>query len=120
MNRTDVTKWLEHLKRAWEGKNVGAATALFNETDRYYERPFRAGTTKDEILGYWRDIDKVDDITFNYQIAAVEGQVACVHWQNTFFDPAQNRKQRLDGVFLITFDNNMNCKEFRQWWFMET
>lgn len=120
MNRTEVTQWLDRLKRAWESKDVRNATALFEKTERYYERPFRAGTTQTEIAGYWRDIDKVDDIKFDYEICAIENRVACVRWENTFLDPSTSKRQRLDGVFVITFDDNMNCKEFRQWWFMET
>jgi hypothetical protein len=54
----------------------------------------------------------------DYDVVAVEGQVACVHWVNRFFSPSEARDFHLDGMFVITFDKTGNCIEFRQWWFM--
>lgn len=119
VDRTAVQSWLEQLKRAWEAGDGEGAVALFSHTTAYYERPFRPGTTQEEIQSYWRDIDGLTNIRFEYDIVAVEGDVACVHWENWFATPTDPKVQHLDGVFVIEFDETGQCRLFRQWWFME-
>lgn len=115
ITRPEVDQWLTKLKVAWEDGDAASAVALFSRTERYFERPFNPGTTQTEIEGYWRDIDGLSDIQFHYDIVAVDGDNAVVHWQNSFVTSDGNRGL-LDGVFLIKFEDGY-CVEFRQWWF---
>ena len=114
-----VGLWLDELKAAWEAGDPTAALKLFQHTTRYYERPFYAGTTQDEFQKYWADIVGLENIRFDYKIVAVDGSVACVHWQNSFRSPSEDRAYLLDGMFQLEFDDQDNCREFRQWWFMK-
>jgi acyl-CoA thioesterase FadM len=109
--------WLRKLKIAWEGGDAKGAVSLFSHTREYYERPFKAGTTKAEIEKYWEDIDGLRDITFDYRIAAIDGNLVVAHWQNGFVTPDDDKRWLLDGVFFIEFDDAGNCSTFRQWWF---
>ncbi len=118
ITKSAVTEWMERLKAAWTTRDVEGAVALFRSTKRYYERPFHAGTTEEEIRKYWQDIVTLRNITLDYDVVAVDGDVACVHWVNRFFSPSDARDSLLDGVFVIHFDKNGNCVEFHQWWFM--
>lgn len=107
------------MKQAWEARDVDAAVALFERTEHYYERPFKPATTIDEIRSYWQEITDVQDIRLDYSVAAVDGSIACVHWQNWFTDPKVGRVSHLDGMFQLEFDDEGFCREFRMWWFME-
>lgn len=120
ISRDHVQAWLDSLKQAWEAGDGRKAVELFAHTEEYYERPFRPGTTAEEIKSYWRDIDGLTGIRFEYEIVAVEGTTACVHWQNWFSVPGGSDVQHLDGVFVIEFDAAGRCKVFRQWWFLES
>jgi hypothetical protein len=108
-------QWMESLKKAWEDGDPKSAVNLFTHTSHYYERPFNPGTTQDEIKLYWKDIVGLQNITFDYEIVAIEGSRLVVHWQNGFTH--EGSASLLDGVFFIDFDDNANCVEFRQWWF---
>jgi hypothetical protein len=119
VNRETVGSWLDELRAAWESKDVDRALALFKHTDAYYERPFEAGTTQDDILGYWKGIVGLYDIRFEYAIEAIEGDVACVRWDNWFRESPDAKVQHLNGMFVIEFDSADQCRVFRQWWFLE-
>ncbi|MFC0242622.1 nuclear transport factor 2 family protein [Rhodopseudomonas telluris] len=118
LTKDAVVAWLEQLKAAWTTKDVEGALRLFEATERYYERPFHAGTTQSEYRSYWQDIVNLEDITFDFEVVAVDGNTACVHWRNDFRTPGDGKSCHLDGVFVIKFDSSLRCIEFRQWWFM--
>lgn len=120
IGRDTVNAWLSELKEAWEAGDAERAVKLFPKTEYYYERPFKPGTTQQEIRQYWRDIVHLRDIVFDFEIIAIEGNTACVHWQNSFRNaPDWGQLHRLDGMFLIEFDEDSDVRVFRQWWFME-
>jgi ketosteroid isomerase-like protein len=118
VSRQSVNQWMGELKSAWESKDVERALRLFTRTEYYYERPFKAGTTQEDYRGYWKDIVGLQDIRLDYSIVAVEGDVACVHWQNWFREAPDSKITQLDGMFVIEFDQEGYCRIFRQWWFM--
>lgn len=117
MERSDVIEWMEKFKSGWIEKRKDDVLKLFEKTERYYERPFKPGTTKEEIRGYWNDIDTLDDVTFDYDIVAIENNTVCVHWDNKY--RFEGEFYHLDGVYTIIFNENKECIEFHQWWFME-
>lgn len=111
---SDVTNWMENLKNGWVNKRKEEVLTLFQETKRYYERPFKPGTTMEEIRGYWDDIDNLENISLDYDVVAIDGDTACVHWNNGY--TYRGKDYRLDGMFVIRFNNNKDCIEFKQWW----
>lgn len=119
VTRAHVDEWMSKMKTAWEERRPDDALALFRHTEEYYERPFKPGTTQEEYHGYWAGIVDLEDIVVNYNIVAVEGDVACVHWDNLYTVPGDPRRYHLDGMYVIEFDQSGNCRVFRQWWFME-
>src|SRR5258708_32848319 len=114
-----VEAWLSELKDAWCNKEPERAVQLFSETEQYFERPFKPGTTQADYQGYWKDIVTLSDISFDYDIVAIDGDKACVHWDNKFTVPAKEQRYHLDGMFVIEFNDRGKCRVFRQWWFME-
>ena len=119
LTRSSVEGWMEKLKASWEAGDADAASALFNHTEQYYERPFKAATTFDEIQGYWKDIETLRDIHVEFSVVAIDGQTACIQWQNQFRTSQSAELTHLDGIFLVEFNDDGQCKVFRQWWFME-
>ena len=114
ISHEDVAIWMERLKAGWVNKQKNEVLKLFTNTERYYERPFNPGTTIEEIKGYWNDIDQLENITFDYEIVAIEGATACIHWNNEYI--YEDKDHQLDGMFLIKFNDEKECIEFRQWW----
>lgn len=98
---------------------MDSAVALFAQTEKYYERPFKPSTTLEGIKSSWQDIKGLEDIRLEFSVIAIEGQTACIHWENWFRTPGSADLTHLDGVFRLDFDEKNQCKVFRQWWFME-
>lgn len=117
LTREDIVKWMEQFKTGWVEKRKDTVLQLFEKTEKYYERPFKPGTTMEEIETYWHDIDELSDITLDYDIVAIDGNTVCVHWDNKYSYNGEN--YHLDGIYTIIFNDNKECVEFHQWWFME-
>ena len=60
------------------------------------------GQPQEEIKAYWNDIDNLTNISLEYEIFAVENNIACIHWENKY--TYQNKNYHLDGVFTLKFD----------------
>jgi hypothetical protein len=112
-------EWLDELKVAWEGKDPDRVLQLFKDTKRYYERPFHPGTSQEEYRTYWEIIVSLYDVRFEYDIMAIEGEIACIHWQNWYRESPEGKLDHVGGVFIIIFNAAGPCEQFRQWWFME-
>ena len=68
---------------------------------------------------YWELIVNLYDVRFEYDIIAIEGETACIHWQNWFRGSPEGKLDHVDGVFIIIFNTAGSCEQFSQWWFME-
>ncbi len=75
--------------------------------------------SQEEYRTYWEAIVSLYDIRFEYDIIAIEGEIACIHWQNWYRDSPEGKLDHVDGVFIVTFNAAGSCEQFRQWWFME-
>lgn len=117
ITKTDVVNWMDKLKKGWIEKRKEDVLKLFEKTEKYYERPFKPGTTLEEIGGYWNDIDSLNDISLDYDIIAIQGNTASVHWDNKY--SYQGKYYHLDGIYTIIFNEHKDCIEFHQWWFMD-
>ena len=110
----DLTKdyfeqWLEGLRKTWLKKDLNDLEKYFGKIERYYENPFKIGTTFEEVLGFWQEIKNQEIIKLEMESIAVEGNIATAHW---FF---ADKSGEYDGIYQITFDKSLNCIEFKQW-----
>ena len=83
------------------------------------QRPFHPGTSQEEYRRYWELIVSLYDVRFEYDIIAIEGEIACIHWQNWFRESPEGNLDHVDGVFIIIINTKGSCEQFSQWWFME-
>jgi hypothetical protein len=117
MNLDSLKSWLDAYGRAWESRDPEAAAVLFTEDAFYQESPYDEPMRgRSKIVEYWSHVPRTqDDIHFNYEIIALTGEVASAHWSTSFIRIPSNAKVRLDGIFLLKFENN-RCKSLREWW----
>ena len=118
VDRSVVDGWLAELKAAWEACDPDRATKLFEHTIEFYERPFEPVTTVDDYRRLWQQVVGLEDVCFTYEIVAINGATACVHFECTFSRPSRSQRVHLDGVLLLEFDQAGHCSIYRQWWFM--
>lgn len=118
MDSMQFEGWLGRYGRAWEGRDPNAAAALFDEAAEYYETPFEPPFRgREEIRRYWSDATSAQgDIAFSHEALAFAANTGVAHWSAEFRRTPTGRRVRLDGVFVLTFDEAGLCSVLREWW----
>ena len=113
-----LEKWLAGYERAWESRDAARAAELFTPNASYHEMPFEAPKAGQAgIREYWSSVTADQrDIDFKSQVIGVNGQTGVAHWSATFTAASTGARVELDGVFVLTFDENGRCSELREWW----
>jgi len=102
--------WLDGLRLVWLGKDIDALKSYFSEVDKYYEDPFSVPVTSlVDILGLWEEVKSQDIDKLVFDILAIEGATGIVHWHLV------DQTGTFDGIYVIKFNQDLNCTEFRQW-----
>jgi hypothetical protein len=112
--------WLDAYGRAWESRNPQAAADadLYAEDGTYQVTPFLEPMRgKQAILEYWTNVAQTQqDIQFGYQILAVTPEHGIARWWASFVIVPPGLQTKLDGIFLISLDENSRCHSLREWW----
>ena len=116
MDAEALRAWLDAYGRAWETRDPDAAVELFSEDATYRETPFGVVMEgRDAIRSYWQEIPETQrDISFGADILGLDP--ALVHWWSSYTRIRDDAPVRLDGVFLLEFDDASRCTKLREWW----
>ena len=109
-------EWLERYRKAWVACDADAAHTLFTEDAVYREHPFQKPFVgRDAIRQYWYTVTRGQSaIELTYGAPVVAGRrVAVEWWANLLKD---GNPITLAGEFLLTFDDNGQCRELREYW----
>jgi ketosteroid isomerase-like protein len=118
MDRATFESWLDAYKRAWETRDPEAAASLFTANATYQETPFEDPVRgREGIRDYWWDVTRYQEgIEFSYEVLATTEAGSIAHWRSGFTRLTSNSAVELDGIFLVKFDADDKCTEFREWW----
>jgi hypothetical protein len=117
MDRTFVSDWLGRYVRAWESNEAGEIAALFSEDAVYSYGPFSAEVVgRDAIARSWlSDPDEPGTWEAEYHPVVIEGQTAIVNGRSRYFNADRSLRDEYDNIFVIRFDADGRCAEFREW-----
>jgi hypothetical protein len=118
MNSSEFAVWLEGYREAWETRSPEAAVALFTGSATYQETPYDIPMMGEkEIYEYWAEVPKSqNNITFRWQILAVNGSLGIAQWQASFKRFPEGVQVALDGILTADFDEAGRCQIFKEWW----
>jgi len=118
MDKHTLRVWLNAYGSAWENRDPNAAGMLFTEDATYQETPFdKPMLGRPAIIEYWTHVPRTqENIHFNHEIIATTGDMWIVHWSTSFTRIPSNSKVILDGIFVLSFSENNQCKSLREWW----
>ena len=121
MDRTSFEAWLEKYGRAWSERNAQAAVDLYTEDGSYQVTPFvEAMRGRQAIFEYWSHVAETQrDIQFGYEILAMTAEIGVARWWASFVIVPQGLQTKLDGIFVISLDDNGRCRSLREWWHKE-
>jgi hypothetical protein len=101
--------WLHSYGHAWESRNPQAAADLYADDGTYHVTPFvEPMRGRPAILEYWTNVAHTEqNITPEKGIA---------RWWSSFLIVPPGLHTKLDGIFLISLDENGRCRSLREWW----
>jgi uncharacterized protein (TIGR02246 family) len=122
MDRTDVERWIESYRRAWETDDAPDVASLFTDDATYKPYPWpreRVGWQgRDEIVEKWigRGDSKIG-WRFEHEILAVEGDTAVVEgWTSYDRGEGEPWDEAYANVWLIRFAEDGRARQFIEWW----
>jgi ketosteroid isomerase-like protein len=112
-----LSLWLERFGRAWKTRDPERAAELFTKDVSYSEAPFEKpliGT--DELRAHWSGLPKArEDISFTSEILASTEVGGIAHWHGSYSREEDGGHVELDGILVISLDDEGMCREFREW-----
>ena len=110
--------WLDAYGQAWESRNPDAAAALFTENGTYQVTPFLEPMSgRDAIFKYWSEVARTEEnIRFGYEILLATTALNIAKWSASFVRVPPGLQTQLDGIFLISLDEEGRCKSLQEWW----
>ena len=113
--------WLNAYGRAWESRNPEAASGLFAEDGIYQVTPFDEPLRgREAIFEYWSTVAQTEEcIEFRYEILVTNAQLNIAKWSASFVIVPHGLHTKLDGIFLISLNEEGRCKSLREWWHKE-
>ena len=110
--------WLDAYGQAWVNRDPEAATALFAEGGTYQVTPFLEPMRgRKAIFEYWSEVARTEEsIKFEYEILIVNAKLNIAKWSAWFVIVPPGLKTKLDGIFLISLDEEGRCTSLQEWW----
>src|SRR5664279_2168387 len=118
-----VAAWLENYVRAWKTYDPDAIRALFSEDARYAYSPFDEPLVgREAIVASWlEDQDQPGEYDAHYAPVAVDGMTAVANGRSQYFAPGSKTVgAEFDNIFVLRFDDQGRCTDFREWFMKRT
>jgi uncharacterized protein (TIGR02246 family) len=115
MDADGFRAWLDAYFAAWVSNDPDEVAALFSEDARYWTGPFvEPWVGRDVITKRWTGGGK-EDVEHSSEVLGVEGDVGVAHWSVRTRGPGAAVIVEMDGILVITFDEQGRCREHREW-----
>ncbi len=118
IDRASVAVWLNQYVNAWKSSDAAEIGALFSEDAQYYYGPFDEPLVgRAAIVASWlEDPDQPGQFDAHYEPLAVEGLMAVANGRSQYFAPGSKVVgAEYDNIFVLRFDDEGQCVEFREW-----
>lgn len=116
--RAAFKSWLDAYGKAWESRDGKAATALYAQGGTYQVTPFVEPLRgRKAIFEYWSNVARTEEnVQFGYEILVANRELNIARWSASFVIVPQGLKTKLDGIFVISLDEEGRCTSLREWW----
>lgn len=117
-DRVAFKSWLDAYGKAWESRDAQAAAALYAENGTYQVTPFvEPMRGRKAIFEYWSNVARTEEnVQFGYEILVASRELSIAKWSASFVIVPQGLKTKLDGIFVISLDEQGRCTSLREWW----
>jgi len=118
VDRGRAEQWLFEYVRAWRAADSQMIEILFAPEIRYVASPFEEAIVgRDAVVESWL-YEGVGDEVFDadYRVEAVDGDVAVASGTTTYAPTETDAERVFSNVFMLRFDADGRCVEYREWW----
>ncbi len=119
ITKAAVSAWLDGYVQAWKTYDKEAIGALFSEDAVYYYGPFHEPVKgREAIVASWLEQpDQAGTYDAHYEPVLIEGDSAVTNGRSRYFEQdGKTFKTEWDNVFILRFDEQGRCKEYREWY----
>lgn len=121
LDRAAVQRWLDAYVEAWKSYDRTEIGNLFTEDVTYYYSPYSQPVRgREAVVASWLEEDRRDasgTYDGHYEPLAVDGDVAVTHGRSRYFrEDGITPTTEYDNIFVLRFDGDGRCSEYREWW----
>ena len=118
MIESELQAWLDRYADAFVREDADAAARLFSADETYQWGPFgELLYGPEEIRAKWAAATGSGGRpTCEFEILGITDDYGFARWIASYTYPAEGRRTRYDGVFLVRLATSEHCSEFREWW----
>lgn len=119
LDRAAVQRWLDNYVSAWKSYDPQAIGDLFSENAVYAYNPFSEPVQgRAAIVASWlEEPDTAGTYDGHYEPIMIEGDRAVANGHSLYFEPdGTTLKAEWNNIFLLRFDADGRCSEFREWY----
>jgi hypothetical protein len=113
-----VAAWLDRYSQAWGTYDPEEIGALFSADAVYFSDPFTEPLRgREAIVADWlEDRDEPGTYEGSYRPVLVAGDQAVARGYSRYFNTNGTVRDEFDNLFLLRFDGDGHCAEFREWY----
>jgi ketosteroid isomerase-like protein len=114
-----VSEWLDGYVKAWKTYDKEAIGTLFSEDVVYYYGPYQEPVKgRTALVASWLEQpDEAGTYDAHYEPVLIEGDRVVTNGRSQYFEQdGKTLKTEYDNIFLLQFDAQGQCKEYREWY----
>ncbi|HEX3214434.1 MAG TPA: nuclear transport factor 2 family protein [Actinomycetota bacterium] len=118
MEEQVVAAWLDGYSQAWGTSDPAQIGALFSADAVYWYDPFTEPLRgREAIVADWlEDRDEAGTYEGAYRPVLVAGDQAVARGYSRYLNTNGTVRDEYDNLFLLRFDADGRCAEFREWY----
>ena len=119
MLKEKYEKWTKELMESWKELDWKRTLETLDKNVEYYENPIdKPCQNFEEVTNLWNIVaDNQKDISYEFEIFSYNENTCIVNWQMTRTMTKSEIKQKIDGIFQVSIDDEGKCTFFKQWRF---
>lgn len=119
MLKEKYENWTKEFMESWKELDWKRTLETLDENVEYYENPIdKPCQNFEEVTNLWNIVaDNQKDISYEFEIISYNENTCIVNWQMTRTMTKSETKQEIDGIFLVSINDEGKCTYFKQWRF---
>ena len=115
-DRAAAEDWVRRYRTAWESNDPDDIRSLFTDDAVYFSEPGDDDPHRGHeaiVAGWLEDADQPGDTDFEFEVLAVDGEVAVARCVTVYHD---DPPVTYDNLFVVRLADNGRATEFTDWY----